>query len=99
MTVVGPGASVPLWRKIFGESDEIWMGEYDAACVDNAKQKSQLEGINVVTGDQENQETLKSWVETTGGNFDMIIDDGRPNIASTIDATLLSLYCNAAAVP
>jgi hypothetical protein len=32
--------------------------------------------IQVVTGDQADNKTLDSWVATTGGDFDVIIDDG-----------------------
>lgn len=35
-----------------------------------------LEGINTLTGDQVKGSTLDSWIEQSGGNFDVIIDDG-----------------------
>lgn len=71
----GPGASAKLWRQYFPNAD-IWFGEYDAACV--AKHKPNLDelGVNVVTGDQANNDTLYRWLSETGGQFDVIIDDG-----------------------
>lgn len=71
----GPGASATLWRLYF-PSAEIWEAEYDGACVE--RHKSKLDALNVKTlvGDQSNVDVLKSWVEISGGDFDVIIDDG-----------------------
>ena len=33
-------------------------------------------GVNVVTGDQGNIEVLERWVKESGGNFDVVVDDG-----------------------
>lgn len=71
----GPGASVALFEKLFPEA-ELWEAEYNAACVENSKKKGQLEAINTLTGDQGNDTVLDGWVETSGGNFDVVIDDG-----------------------
>ena len=72
----GPGKSVYVWRKLFGESAEIWEGEFDAVCAQKLKDTGALQGINVVVGDQENKTTVNEWVVTTGGKFNVIIDDG-----------------------
>ena len=72
----GPGASVALWKKVIPQA-EIWEGEYDADCVEKAKEKGQLDGINVLTGDQGDVDVLDRWIEESGGgDFDVIIDDG-----------------------
>lgn len=52
------------------------MGEYDAECVKQAKLENKLNGINVLVGDQANYTDLTRWVKESGGNFDVIIDDG-----------------------
>ena len=35
-----------------------------------------LQGINVLTGDQGDYGTLDKWISQSGGNFDVVIDDG-----------------------
>jgi len=70
-----PGASVALWKKLFPHA-ELWEAEYDATCVDLATKQGKLDGFNVLVGDQGNNETLDGWIEKSGGDFDVIIDDG-----------------------
>lgn len=70
----GPGASVALWKKIFPQA-ELWEAEFDAECV-NQNKDDMLKDINVVTGDQGNNTDLDRWIAESGGNFDVIIDDG-----------------------
>jgi len=72
----GPGASVSIWKKLFTSNDAIWEAEYDGKCVEKSKKNGQLEYINTLVGDQGNVTTLKRWVYESGGNFDIIIDDG-----------------------
>lgn len=71
----GPGKSAQLWRKFF-PSATIWFAESDTACL--AKHQETLSKLNVsiVSGDQANATTLAQWIKETGGNFDVIIDDG-----------------------
>eukprot|EP01038_Epipyxis_sp_PR26KG_P007611 gene7611-10362_t len=70
----GAGKSVPLWRTLFGNDSNIWIAEYDTACANKfAKENND---IHIVTGDQGNFDDLKKWVDTSGGSFDVIIDDG-----------------------
>lgn len=69
----GPGASVALYRKLFPQA-EIWEAEYDGECVESIR--GQLDGINTLVGDQGNDAVLDSWIEQSGGNFDVVIDDG-----------------------
>ncbi|KAF5831800.1 hypothetical protein DUNSADRAFT_12568 [Dunaliella salina] len=71
----GPGKSAILWRKFFPEAD-IWFAEYDSACVSKFRDKLEDLNVRVVGGDQANIMTLKEWVSVSGGNFDVIIDDG-----------------------
>ena len=72
----GPGASVKLWQKHFPKELELWEGEYDEACVQKARARGQLQGVNTVTGDQGNHTVLRRWLNETQGSFDAVIDDG-----------------------
>jgi len=71
----GSGASVALWKTLFPHVD-LWEAEYNTTCVSRARAKGRLDGMNVVTGDQGDPETLQRWVEETGGRFDVVVDDG-----------------------
>jgi len=71
----GAGASVKIWKTLFPKA-ELWEAEYDKECADKAQRSGQLEGINVLVGDQADFNVLDSWIDTSGGNFDIIIDDG-----------------------
>lgn len=71
----GPGASVQLWRNLFPHV-EVWEAEYDANCVARSRARGLLNGINVLVGDQADRSTLRRWVNESGGEFDVIIDDG-----------------------
>ena len=71
----GPGASVNVWKKLLPQAD-LWEAEYDEECVKKAQSEGKLEGLNVLVGDQGNFTVLASWVAESGGQFDVIIDDG-----------------------
>lgn len=71
----GPGASVRLWKELFPEA-ELWEAEYNGRCVEKSSAKGQLDGIKTLVGDQGNPEVLDRWIKESGGNFDVIIDDG-----------------------
>ena len=70
----GPGISAHLWTTLLGKHGDVWFGETDAECVTKLKQQ-RLE-YNVVVGNQGDAATCRRWVEETGGNFDVVIDDG-----------------------
>lgn len=72
----GPGASVHLWKKLFGGSAEIWEAEANAECVEKYRQSGDLAGVNILIGDQLNFDDLRSWMNISGGHFDVIVDDG-----------------------
>lgn len=71
----GPGASSKLWRMFLPDA-KVWMAEYSSDCVKATQAKLDEAGIHVVTGDQADTSVLHRWVKETGGNFDVIIDDG-----------------------
>jgi hypothetical protein len=69
-------ASVTLWKKLFPNA-ELWEAEYNAKCVEKAKQDGMLDGISVLVGDQSDNATLDRWIqESNGADFDIVIDDG-----------------------
>ncbi|CAD7970884.1 unnamed protein product [Amoebophrya sp. A25] len=70
----GAGGSREIWEKYFNRP-ELWFGEYNAKCVDEYKRRHP--GFSrIMVGDQSNRTDLARWVETSGGNFDVIVDDG-----------------------
>ena len=73
---ISPGASVQIWNKIFNKKDIMWEAEYVEECLEESKKKGLLDGMNIVVGDQANIPTLRKWIQETGGDFDIIVDDG-----------------------
>jgi len=71
----GPGASVKMWQALL-PNVELWEADIDGACVQHARSRGQLDGVNTVSGDQGDKALLAQWVAQSGGNFDVIIDDG-----------------------
>lgn len=67
--------SARFWRRFLPNAD-LWVAELSEACVEYAKKKGLLDGIHVVTGSQGNYSTLRSWIATSGGQFDVVVDDG-----------------------
>jgi hypothetical protein len=72
----GPGASVQLWKKLFGNSADIWEAEANSECVQKYRATGDLDGINTLVGDQLDFNDLRNWINISGGQFDVIIDDG-----------------------
>lgn len=53
---------------------ELYYMEYDASCAE--KWAAKTSGATIYTGDQANVTFLEKFVAETGGNFDVVIDDG-----------------------
>eukprot|EP00571_Detonula_confervacea_P016113 CAMPEP_0172310726 /NCGR_PEP_ID=MMETSP1058-20130122/12654_1 /TAXON_ID=83371 /ORGANISM="Detonula confervacea, Strain CCMP 353" /LENGTH=435 /DNA_ID=CAMNT_0013023657 /DNA_START=203 /DNA_END=1510 /DNA_ORIENTATION=- len=70
-------ASVALWRNLFPQM-ELWEAGHSSACVERSKERGDLDDdVNILSGDQANNSTLKKWVKDSGGaNFDVVIDVG-----------------------
>ena len=72
------GASVHMWSEYFQNEAELHFADVDSGCVDrfrgNKKYPSPKFHFHVV--DQSNLASLESLAKITGGNFDVIIDDG-----------------------
>jgi hypothetical protein len=73
--VYGAGASLKLWTNYLPHA-QIWFAEYDEKCVEKSKGKGLLRDVNIVTGDQGIEKTVRRWAKETGGSFNVIIDDG-----------------------
>lgn len=71
----GPGASIKIWKDLMPQA-ELWEAEYVKECVEKAQKAGQLEGIHTLVGDQADNTVLDGWIETSGGNFDVVVDDG-----------------------
>ena len=69
----GPGASYKLWKEYFPHVD-LYFIEYDAACAQ--KCANATPGATIFTGDQADRAFLNEFIVETGGDFDVIIDDG-----------------------
>lgn len=92
----GPGASVKVWKKFLHSKSTIWMAEKDAACIEKHRTDASMAGVNIVTGNQGDNDTLERWKaqmmmsgDDENVQFDVIIDDGghaNVMIKNTLDA-------------
>lgn len=64
-----------MWRAYLPHA-EIWEADFDTLCVERHAESLRALNISAVTGDQSNTTTLSEWIEQTGGEFDVIVDDG-----------------------
>jgi frataxin-like iron-binding protein CyaY len=69
----GPGASYYTWLEYLPNVDLYYI-EYDAECAKKWKEKTN--GASVFAGDQADVEFLERFIRETGGNFDVMVDDG-----------------------
>ena len=67
-----PGASTLLWSRLL-PSAERWQAELNGDC---ARRLGAKLPVNVLVGDQADKAVVTSWLQTTGGGFHVIIDDG-----------------------
>lgn len=69
---------VDIWAHLLNQpEDSIWIAEYNTQCLMKMRRGNMIpEGVNVVVGDQSNLTTLDSWVQQSGGQYDVFIDDG-----------------------
>jgi hypothetical protein len=72
----GPGLSAHLWKQLLGKNGDIWFAEFDAVCSKNLMETKKDLGFNILVGSQGDSVTCQSWIIDSGGNFDIIIDDG-----------------------
>ena len=61
-------------QQLFPKAD-LWEAEFNANCVEKHRD-DKLKDFNILVGDQGNDAVLDSWIKESGGNIDVIIDDG-----------------------
>jgi len=69
----GPGKSYYTWLEYLPNVD-LYFIEYDGDCAE--KWGTSMTGATIFAGDQSDVEFLEAFMETTGGDFDVIVDDG-----------------------
>lgn len=69
----GPGASYALWLEYLPNVD-LYFIEYDGDCV--AKWTQAFPDATVFVGDQADAAFLQTVIDESGGDFDIIVDDG-----------------------
>lgn len=70
-------AGSKMWANLFPPPSKVWEAEFDAKCVETWRKEGKLAHLaGVVTGDQADKAVVEGWVKETGGNFDIIVDDG-----------------------
>ena len=68
-------ASIDLWQSYFERLD-LWMADIDPEC---AVKVQNATANTILIGDQSSEADLMRWVNTSGGAFDIIVDDGSHN--------------------
>jgi hypothetical protein len=69
----GPGKSYYTWLEYFPNVDLYYI-EYNAECAE--KWKAKTSGATIFAGDQADRAFLRKFIQESGGDFDIIIDDG-----------------------
>lgn len=64
------GSSLRFWERYFLNA-RIWGLDIDASCKEHETDKTK-----VIIGDQENHAFLREVIDASGGNYDIVIDDG-----------------------
>eukprot|EP01041_Mallomonas_annulata_P012383 gene12383-26050_t len=72
----GNGSSIAIWKGIFGTNLNLWVAEFDIYCIDMYRSMGILNGANVIAGDQAKKADVDRWINESGGNFNVIVDDG-----------------------
>lgn len=66
----------PVWLDLLPQA-EVWMADHRQQCAEFGRQSGLLRGIRgTVWGDQGDPLVVKQWVQQTGGQFDVVVDDG-----------------------
>jgi hypothetical protein len=69
----GPGKSYYTWLEFLPNVDLYYI-EYDKACVEKWAQN--MTNVKIYTGSQSDVDFLNKFINSSGGGFDIIIDDG-----------------------
>ncbi|UKZ73869.1 hypothetical protein TrVFT333_001523 [Trichoderma virens FT-333] len=71
----GPGASYWTWKEYFEDVD-LYFIDNDVECTHRWAELQWRPGTTVFLGDQGDPDFLEDFIEATGGEFDVILDDG-----------------------
>ncbi len=75
-------ASIELWQAYFSDVD-LWMADLDTACAAKVQNTTRN---TILIGDQGKEEDLLRWITTSGGGFDVIVDDGSHSSGHQIES-------------
>ena len=67
--------SARLWRKLAPRA-QLYEAEFDGKCVAHHRALWTQLNIHTLVGDQGNNSVLDSWNKESGGNYNIVIDDG-----------------------
>jgi hypothetical protein len=85
-------ASIQLWQEYFTHVN-LWMADIDTAC---ARKVQNTTHNAILIGDQSSEADMQRWIDTSGGQFDLIVDDGSHSSTHQI-ASFEFLFHNALA--
>eukprot|EP00667_Euglena_gracilis_P014940 EG_transcript_15509 len=71
----GVGASAKLWRRLLPGA-EIWEVDKNSECLKAHADTLRDLRLNSVAGDQGNTSHVWGWIHQSGGQFDVVVDDG-----------------------
>ncbi|KAJ2966856.1 hypothetical protein NQ176_g9947 [Zarea fungicola] len=83
----GPGASYRTWRDFFPNLD-LYFIENNVQCTHHWAELEWLPGTTIFLGDQGDPNFLDYFVESTRGEFDVIVDDGGHHMHEQITSFL-----------
>lgn len=65
-----PGASVQMWNEYFSNLEHVGFD------INESSKNLESFGVKIFIGDQNNEVDLKNLIQTYGGDYDIVIDDG-----------------------
>ena len=80
---IGKGGCLKMWKEYFPKA-EIFAMDIRPECKDFEE-----EGVEIHIGDQGDSDFISAFLQDTGGNFDVIIDDGGKQMYQQINSLLL----------
>lgn len=88
-------ASINLWQSYFTDLD-LYMADIDTACAAKVQNTTKNK---ILIGDQNSEADLKRWIAESGGNFDVVVDDGSHSPVHQVRRTARGLWKQLASRP
>lgn len=82
----GPGKSIEFWQSFFQPPAEIWVFEFDHECLINFLKTKKYPNVKGFSGDQKSESDVGRFLNLSGGDFDVVIDDGSHEFAGQINS-------------